>query len=53
VNNNLQEYIGYKDIMHTHTLQPTYATPIDNENNSSLNWTKLLGIIGIDRFELV
>jgi len=53
VNNNLQEYIGYKDIMHTHTLQPTYATPIDNENNSSLNWTKLLGIIGIDRFELL
>jgi len=53
VNNNLQEYIGYKDIMHTHTIQPTYATLIDNENNSSLNWTKLLGIIGIDRFELL
>jgi hypothetical protein len=53
VDNNLQSYIGYKDIMHTHTIQPTYATLIDNENNSSLNWTELLGIIGINRFELL
>lgn len=53
VDNNLQPYIGYKDMMHSHTVQPTYANLIDNSNNNSLNWTELCGIIGIDRFELV
>ena len=53
VDNSLQPYIGYKDIMHTHTIQPNYANIIDNENNNSLNWTELCGVVSIDRFELI
>lgn len=52
LDNNLQQYVGYEDPMHLYSVQPIYATIINNERSKD-EWKYLISEIGFDRVELV